>query len=379
MRFTVKPLSLKPLSLKPLSLKPLSLACALLFAFFPTALASAQTTWYVDAGASGSGSGTQADPFLRIDATVANPAVLAGDTIMVAPGDYPYEEIHFSGKDLILIGASSGVPTRLTQPGPMTATQMPFIRMSSGVSPAARVSHIVFDGFESLPGASQPVVSLINSSPIFESCLFVNNYVGDLSQVNVLSGAPTFLDCVFEASFADCGVVKSDLSDLTMRRCRWTQQEGCLVITGGSLELEDCLFDRCRPALCAPYFAHSGSAIAARNANLNLMRVTFRGNQFPSTFFSSPQHVDVVNCAVEMRHCVFQGGYFLEGNGAGFRGVGGSLLCHDSTFFQLGAERGGAIGLIQPGIFMRICASRSKPVVAGTLRRFGPAIEAVSR
>ena len=33
----------------------------------------------------------------------------------------------------------------------------------------------------------------------------------------------------------------------------------------------------------------------------------------------------------------------------------------------------------EPGIFMRICASRSKPVVAGTLRRFGPAIEAVSR
>jgi hypothetical protein len=50
--------------------------------------ASAQTTWYVDVQGVPPGTGTVSDPFVSIQQAIDAPAVVAGDTLLVAPGVY---------------------------------------------------------------------------------------------------------------------------------------------------------------------------------------------------------------------------------------------------------------------------------------------------
>src|SRR5262245_61055524 len=70
----------------------------------------AQTTWYVDAGSSGSGSGTQADPFQSLQDAIT--AAVNGDTILVAPGVYgPGTTVN---EDLVIRGTAGPSATTIT-------------------------------------------------------------------------------------------------------------------------------------------------------------------------------------------------------------------------------------------------------------------------
>lgn len=72
--------------------------------------AAAQSTWYVDIHGVEPGTGTAADPFTSIQCAIDRPATISGDTLLVAPGTY-FENVHFSGKALSVIGSGGASAT----------------------------------------------------------------------------------------------------------------------------------------------------------------------------------------------------------------------------------------------------------------------------
>ena len=67
-------------------------SCPALLSVVCGGAALAQTTWYVDAGATPPGAGTPASPFASIQYAIDRPTTVAGDTVLVAPGTY-YESL----------------------------------------------------------------------------------------------------------------------------------------------------------------------------------------------------------------------------------------------------------------------------------------------
>jgi hypothetical protein len=80
--------------------------------------ASAQKTWYVDVNGTPPGTGTVADPFVGIQQAIAAPAVVDGDTILVAPGVYA-EKLNYLGKTVQVKSTAGPLQTRIDpDPGP---------------------------------------------------------------------------------------------------------------------------------------------------------------------------------------------------------------------------------------------------------------------
>jgi len=67
------------------------------------------STWYVDAAATGLGTGTQANPYRWIQYAIDHPTTRAGDTLLIAPGTY-YENVVIDSKVLRLVGDSINHP-----------------------------------------------------------------------------------------------------------------------------------------------------------------------------------------------------------------------------------------------------------------------------
>ena len=70
---------------------------AVLFA----SVASAQTTWHVDASATPPGVGSVAQPYADLQFALAQPSTVSGDTLLVEPGTY-VGGFDFLGKDVIV-------------------------------------------------------------------------------------------------------------------------------------------------------------------------------------------------------------------------------------------------------------------------------------
>jgi hypothetical protein len=75
-------------------------------AFALAAVASAQTTWYVDLNGTPPGTGTPADPYTSIQYAIAQTTTVHGDTVLVAPGEYV--ENVFTMNKRITVRSSSG-------------------------------------------------------------------------------------------------------------------------------------------------------------------------------------------------------------------------------------------------------------------------------
>ena len=86
------------------------LCFATLWSLASIGVTSAQTTWYVDAAAAGPGNGTASTPYRKIKFALQQANVVAGDTLLVAPGSYPDA---FSTNKPVTI-RSSGGPERTT-------------------------------------------------------------------------------------------------------------------------------------------------------------------------------------------------------------------------------------------------------------------------
>ncbi|MCA8979763.1 MAG: hypothetical protein KDC14_07035 [Planctomycetes bacterium] len=108
------------------ALRPQVLALA--YALAPAALAG--STWHVDVHASAPGDGSLAAPFTSLQYAIDRPAVLDGDTLLVAPGTY-VENLVLADRDLTLV--STDGPTRTTiraaGPGDVVTVSAPVSRL----------------------------------------------------------------------------------------------------------------------------------------------------------------------------------------------------------------------------------------------------------
>ena len=98
----------------------------LLLLLLVTSHLAAQATLFVDASATGPGSGTQSDPFAQVQQAIN--AAASSDEIIVAPGTYT-EQIDFLGKD---------VHVRSSQGAALTVLEAKEIRPGGSGSPAPR-------------------------------------------------------------------------------------------------------------------------------------------------------------------------------------------------------------------------------------------------
>jgi hypothetical protein len=106
--------------------------------------AAAQTTWYVDAGGTPPGTGTQLDPYTSLQNAIAQGSTVAGDTLLVSPGTY-VELIDFLGKDLTVQSTAGAATTILDGNG-----DGPVVTFASSETAAA-----VLDGFTVRNGDSR--------------------------------------------------------------------------------------------------------------------------------------------------------------------------------------------------------------------------------
>jgi hypothetical protein len=157
-----------------------ALPALVLSSFVPSALT--QTTWYVDAGATPPGSGTQGSPYTSIQYALSQSTTLSGDTVLVLPGTYA-ENVDFLGKAVRLV--SSGGRTVTTIDGGGSTTYISTITFANGEGPGS-----VLQGF-----------TVTNGIGTYDPGLNVSQGGG----VRISGASPTIRDCLITANEAEAG------------------------------------------------------------------------------------------------------------------------------------------------------------------------------
>ena len=199
-----------------------------------------QTTWYVDDNGVGPGTGTQADPYKRIDYAVAQAATVTGDTVIVSPGTYFGEAIDLAGKDLTIRSVLGPSVTTL-ESASTSSSSSPIVRANSGESLTA-----VLDGFTLKAKAGEPfgpfsgsrggAIYCVGSSISVQNCRIKASTIQPTSTapqgagIYVEDGTIAIDDCVFEDLGAEAGGMLGGgiyaidatvrVNGSTFRRCR---------------------------------------------------------------------------------------------------------------------------------------------------------------
>lgn len=210
--------------------------------------AAAQTTWFVDSAAPGPGSGTPVDPFPSIAGALAAPAVLSGDTLSVAEGQYG--AFDFNGKSVAVVASGAPELTIVSAANQRLITvangEGPFTRLEGltvrGASLADIGAGLLVDGasllvrdcrfqenesFGPSGGRGGALAATGGSSVRVEDCLFRLNRANRGGSVTVEGGAQCVLDgCTIERSGFPGG----------------GSQTGAVSGIGGTLTATDCTF-----------------------------------------------------------------------------------------------------------------------------------------
>jgi hypothetical protein len=188
--------------------RPLLAALALLCA---TSALSAQTTWFVDAAASGPGTGTSGDPFPTIQQGVA--AAQSGDTVQVAAGLYS-GSVSVLVDDLEIVGAGVGLSI-------LDASGNDAGFAAAVASPAPRIQDLRIAGFTVRRASRWQVILWRCDRPVLEDLELVG-----LGR-NVPSPSPG-TTAVTGLNLAE--VVDANVARVEARACF----AGGVAITGGS-------------------------------------------------------------------------------------------------------------------------------------------------
>lgn len=303
--------------------------------------ALAQSTWYVDAAAPGPGTGTLSDPFARLDYAVAQPQVEDGDRLQVEPGIYAEEAIVLAGKQLVV--QASGAPGSVVIEGADGgADDEPFLRLDSagtaGTYSSFRGLH--FTSFEETFAGSVSMIEASGSAVRFEECSFSGNLGnGGAAMIQVDGGAVSFDSCTWTQNGFGCdGLVRGVAADLRFLQCTWTSNDNPIVLVGGALRLDQNTFlDNLTSTSCGQGF---GGLVRAEQASITVVRTSFTTQPF---FTSKP--FELFLCTTELDGVEIAGGTTKLGPGGGVGATGGLLVCRNSTFQDLTADRGGALSL----------------------------------
>ena len=155
------------------------------------AVASAQTTWYVDAGATPPGLGTHASPYTSIQYAIDHPSTVSGDTLLVAPGTYA-ESVSFDGKSIAL--KSTAGPAATVIDGGQAATTLTI----NGVNATTSLEGFTLTGGSAYVGGGLQVQSC---SPTIRDCVIRGNTATSRGGgIWVAYGSPTIERCIVESN-----------------------------------------------------------------------------------------------------------------------------------------------------------------------------------
>ena len=99
-----------------------------------------QSTWFVDAGAPGPGSGSQSDPYASIQHAIDQPATTSGDRILVLPGLY-FEKVDFLAKELQIESSAGAQATRINP-----LADGPVVRVVGGQNSGTQLTGFTLSG-----------------------------------------------------------------------------------------------------------------------------------------------------------------------------------------------------------------------------------------
>ncbi|MFQ5493748.1 MAG: IPTL-CTERM sorting domain-containing protein [Phycisphaerae bacterium] len=184
------------------------------------------TTIHVDAGnCPGPGSGTQADPFCRIQAGID--AAVSGDDVLAADGTYN-ELINFNGKAITLHSVNGAAMTTIDGTG---------LNDSVVKCVTAEGPDTVLSGFRITNGNAADGGGMLNfmSSPTVTDCVFSGNTAQNGGGMYNNSSIATMTRCVFSGNVANNiggGMVNSTFSDVTVTDCAFS---GNTAAAGGGM------------------------------------------------------------------------------------------------------------------------------------------------
>ena len=317
---------------------------SLALAGLATPFAAAQTTWYVDAGATAPGNGSQSSPFVSIQAAIAQTATQHGDTVSVAPGTYP-ESLDFLGKAIVVfadVGSPPGAARVVITPP--TGSKAVAFQTNEGPSSVLRDVDLVGNpnpGFPQLGG----LAIVLDASPRFERVRFEGGYARRGGGVGIDGGSPTFDDCTFTANegFDEGSGLYVDDGDVTIVGGSFSQNVegyrglGIAVGANGALAVDGTEFVGNRVSdTCFGGAIHmaSGSTGTVQSALMENNGGGFNSGTMGGAIYAPSATLLVSNTVLEAN-----GG--TDTSPEGGAAVGGTFV--DCTFTQNGAQAGGAI------------------------------------
>ena len=326
--------------------RPILIVVAACFLSIP--IAGAQTIWYVDAAACpGPGSGSQGDPFCKIQDALNAAAANAypPDEIIVADGIYTgsgNKDLDFHGKDVTLRSAS-GNPAACIIDCQFAGRGFFF---HSGETAATGVEGLtVRNGLvtSTSPGrASGGGVHCQDSSPTLSNCVIsgntviTNTYAGGLGGgVSCEDSSPTLNNCtISDNTVTDAGYMGAS--------------GGGVFCSGGSPTLVSCTISG--NTLTTTFYGTGGGIHCSSSSNPTLTNCTITGNTFTGTEFSSgggmycasSSNPTLTNCTINDNTAFEGGGAYcdttsptfihctINGNTAtgGIRSAGGGVSCY---------------------------------------------------
>lgn len=199
---------------------------------------SLQSTWFVDAAAAGPGNGTASSPYTSVAYAVAAASTESGDTILVAPGNYPGERIDFLGKNVQVRSTGGSAVTTLQSP-PMGFPPGSVVTFKNGEGASAVLEGFTLEGVQGqpspLPGPGLPFVGggifcAGGSSPTLRDLVITGGEFAEFGSGLFLDGGAPMMQGI---TFRDCG--DANRSD----------SGGGIWARKAFLRLQECVFDGC--------------------------------------------------------------------------------------------------------------------------------------
>ncbi|MCZ6654420.1 MAG: hypothetical protein O7D91_15505 [Planctomycetota bacterium] len=313
-----------------------SVVCILLI----TALARAQTTWYVDhANPKGCpGSGTEGDPFCLIQDGID--ASVSGDQVVVADGTYfgdGNRNLDFGGRNIHLRSESLDPALCIIDCQGSEANPHRGFYFHNGETAEAEVHGFTITGGNHTFGGGMRCSS--GSSPTIGDCVFGGNSAtfsgGGMYNVN---SSPTVTNCTFSENVAGIGgAMYNRASDLaltnsTFRSNSAIERGGAMYNFGGSnLTIHDCVFDDNSAQFGGAIFDFVSSPILT-GCTFNSNTATLHGGGINNTADSNPT---VSDCTFNINTAECGGGIYNT-NSSG-------PTVSDCTFSINTAENGGGM------------------------------------
>jgi hypothetical protein len=203
-----------------------------------TSPALAQTTWYVDVSGSPPGNGTAGSPFTSLQYAIDRPATIAGDTLLVAPGNY-VENIVYRNKNLHVRSSAGPLATTITAATPGT------IVLLNGDAFEAILEGFTVTGL--MPGTIGLDAAVVMNSGSLRRCIVRDNVQGTGNGVVI----------IYDGELTDCTVsrnlrgieLQSFIAGAMMRNTiTWKNLQEDLGLSGSSSTVDYCAGGLAGPA-----------------------------------------------------------------------------------------------------------------------------------